>query len=350
MLKLSNTARLPTLANKCFIVGEAKRADVIWSEGDFLALCEHMLNDNPPEHFLSVWIDQPSGQARFAKAGRSYRADKRASWAWTTITGKAKVQTSIGFYPSNAERRSRWAAIDFDAHNGEHEQARKRSLEAFSLLLQQPQLHLILCASGNGYHLFIYTREFYPVSQWILLLKQLCEWIGVPIADGTCEIFPNERAESQRNGKAIRARGTLNPKTGTFSLIEAETVTPLLETLPRTWSGGVGKVKYALSRNNTALSLHKSRNNYSLSTEKVIDSIIAKHPVTRTGTRNQVLMGLIGDLIHFRGAVDCRASNILASFRELIAFRTIEQGHVCSHLENRRGRSLNAARVAARIR
>ena len=258
ILTLSNTGRLPTLANHCFIVGEAKRADVIWSEGDFKALCEHMLNENPPDYFLSAWIDKASAQARFAKAPRWSRADKRASWAWATITGKAKVQTSIGFYPSNAEQKSRWAAIDFDAHNGEHEQARKRSLEAFSLLLQQPQLYLILCASGNGYHLFIYTHELHPVGRWVALLKQVCEWIGVPITDGTCEIFPNERAESQRVGKAIRAPGTLNPKTGTFSLIEAETVTPLLETLPRTWSLGVGKVKCALPRNSTALSLQKS--------------------------------------------------------------------------------------------
>jgi hypothetical protein len=57
MLSLSNTARLPTLANNCYIVGEAKRADVIWSEGDFKALCEHMLNENPLSHFLNVWID-----------------------------------------------------------------------------------------------------------------------------------------------------------------------------------------------------------------------------------------------------------------------------------------------------
>ena len=53
MLKLSNAGRLPTLANHCFIVGEAKRADVIWSEGDFKALCEHMLNENPLAHFLN---------------------------------------------------------------------------------------------------------------------------------------------------------------------------------------------------------------------------------------------------------------------------------------------------------
>jgi hypothetical protein len=304
--KLALRPRLPTLANHCFIVGEAKRADVIWSEGDFLALCEHMLNENPPNHFLTAWIDQASGQARFAKADIRCRADKRASWAYATITGKAKAPTSIGFYPTNAESRSRWGAIDFDAHNGEHEQARKRSLEAFSLLLQQPQLHLILCASGNGYHLFIYTREFFPVSQWILLLKQVCEWIGAPIADGTCEILPNERAESQRTGKAIRAPGTLNPKTGTLSLIEAETVTPLLETLPRTWLFGVGKVTRALPRKNTTLSLHKSTNTYFLtthtgSTEPLVEALLARYPINQKGTRNRVLMHLIGDLIHMFG-------------------------------------------------
>src|SRR5438045_2229994 len=101
-----------------------------------------MLNYNPPDYFLSAWIDEASAQARFAKAPQRSRADKRASWAWTTITGKAKAKTAIGFYPSNPEKKSRWAAIDFDAHSGEHEQARKRSLEAFSLLLQHPELIL----------------------------------------------------------------------------------------------------------------------------------------------------------------------------------------------------------------
>src|SRR5438128_3625063 len=168
-LKLPNAARrLPTFVHHSFIVGQGKRADVIWSEGDFLALCEHMLNGNPLTHFLAAWTDKESGCARFAKAKRS-RADKRANWAWATITGKAKAKTAIGFYPSNAESKSRWAAIDFDAHNGEHEQARRRSLEAFSLLLQHPQLFLVLCASGNGYHLFIFTRELYPVGEWIVL-------------------------------------------------------------------------------------------------------------------------------------------------------------------------------------
>jgi hypothetical protein len=300
MLSLSNTPRLPTLANNCYIVGEAKRADVIWSEGDFKALCEHMLNENPLSHFLNVWIDA-KGQARFTKAPLSHRADRRASWAWGTITGKAKGQTGIGFYPSNADKKSRWAAIDFDAHNGEFDQARKWSLEAFQLLLRQPQLHLILCASGNGYHLFIYTRELHPIGRWIPLLKQVCEWIGAPIADGRCEIFPNERAESQPCGRAIRAPGVWNPKNNTFSLIEAETVGPLLEMLPRTWSSGVGKVTNAVPRNSSALSLHESTGNYSftqwsMSTKPLVHKILARYPIARQGTRHGVLVQLVGHL------------------------------------------------------
>jgi hypothetical protein len=139
-----------------------------------------------------------------------------------------------------------------------------------------------------------------------VLLKQVCEWIGVPIADGTCEIFPNERAESQQTGKGIRAPGTWNPKTGTCSLIEAETVSPLLETLPRTWSSGVGKVNHSFPRNNGTLSLHKSTNTYFLtahsgSTESLVEALLARYPVNRKGTRNGILMHLIGDLIHMFG-------------------------------------------------
>jgi hypothetical protein len=302
MLSLPDAARqLPTLANHFFIVGEGERADVIWSEGDFLALCEHMLNENPPDQFLAVWIDK-SGEPRWAKAPSRSRADKRAAWAWNTITGKANVQTSIGFYPTNDKKESRWGAIDFDAHNGEYDRARKWSIEAFRFLQQQPQQpYLILSASGQGYHLHIITREFYPVGKWIVLLKTVCDWIGAPIADGSCEIFPSERAESQRCGKGIRAPGTLNPKTGKPSLIEIHTVGPLLETLPRTWSLGVGKLNSALPRNSTEVSLHKRTDNYSLThespwTKREVEKILARYPIEQTGTRHGVLVKLVGEL------------------------------------------------------
>ena len=186
-------------------------------------------------------------------------------------------------------------------NRGHSPASQARSHPAFPKLIIE--LHLILCPSGNGYHLFIYTREFYLVGQWIVLLKQVCEWIGVPIADGTCEIFPNERAESQPIGKGIRAPGTWNPKSNTFSPIEAETLRPLLETLPRTWTLGVGKVKRSLPRNSTALSLHKSTNTYFLSahsgnTKAIVEGLLACYSVEKKGTRNSVLMSWIGDVAH----------------------------------------------------
>jgi hypothetical protein len=312
MLSLTDTARqLPTLANHFFIVGEGDRADVIWSEGDFLALCEHMLNENPPDHFLAVWIDK-DGKPQWAKAHPRARADKRAGWAWDTITEKAKAQTSIGFYPTNDKKESRWGAIDFDAHNGEHDRARKWSVEAFRFLQQQPQQpYLILSASGNGYHLHIITREFYPVGKWIVLLKTVCDWIGAPIADGSCEIFPSEHAESQRCGKGIRAPGTLNPKTGKPSLIEIQTVGPLLETLPRAWSLGVGKLNCTLSRNSTEVSLHKRTDNYSLThespwTKHEVEKLLARYPIKQKGTRHGVLVKLIGELSYKFGRETAR--------------------------------------------
>jgi hypothetical protein len=292
-------SRLPSLANSCYLVGQAKRADLVWSRGDFLALCEHMLNGNQSDHFLSAWVDSQTARACFCKALPYKRADKRASWSWDTITEKAKVKTSIGFYPLNREGLTRWAAIDFDAHNGEFERARRWSLGAFSLLLTHPNLYLVLCTSGGGgFHLFIFTREFHTVGEWIILLKQVCQWLGAPISDGVCEIFPNEKAESQRVGKAIRAPGTFNPKSGTCSLIEAENIRPLLDGLSKNWTLGVGKVNRNFLRNGDEVSLHKSINNYSPSTESLITDVIERHPISRKGMRNGVLMTLVGNLSH----------------------------------------------------
>jgi hypothetical protein len=155
-------------------------------------------------------------------------------------------------------------------------------------------------------------------------LKQLCELIGAPIADGSCEIFPNERAESQPVGKAIRAPGTWNPKTNTFSLIEAETVKPLLELLPRGWSSGVGKLRTALPRNNAEVSLYKSTDNYfltqwALSTKPEVEKILARYPITQRGTRHNVLVQLVGHLIN--------------KFGREAAQRTVEE-HFCRNREN----------------
>src|SRR6266851_1057010 len=88
---LAGLPPLPLLANRCYIVGQGQRMDVVWSRAEFMAICEHMLNGNQLEHFLTAWADARTGVARFAKARYRKRADKHASWAWDTVTAKAKI-------------------------------------------------------------------------------------------------------------------------------------------------------------------------------------------------------------------------------------------------------------------
>lgn len=222
---------LPTLLTDCVLVGHARKADVVFTSRQFFAICAHMLNENPANFFLMPY--QKNGQAKYAKAF-SADAGKRIAWAWDTITGKAQSPASIAFYPTNAERKSRWAAIDFDAHDGNASRAHDFALKAFAILYQQPQLFVCLATSAgdadhSGFHLFLFSCELRPCEDWTRLLKQVCAQIGAPIEDGICEIFPNE---FRGIGKALRAPGTWNPKTGDCGLILHETLTQCVTALP----------------------------------------------------------------------------------------------------------------------
>jgi hypothetical protein len=230
-LKLRN---LPTLLTDCVIVGHAKKADVVFTSRQWFAICTHMMNENPANFFLMLFCDE-NGKAQFKKAFRP-DVNKRIPWAWDTITSKAKSPTSIGLYPTNADRTSRWAAIDFDAHDGHAARARDFALKAFRFLYQQPQLFVCLTTSAgdperSGFHLFLFSREFIPCEDWTLLLKQVCAQIGAEIRPGTCEIFPDEFRGPDSIGKAIRAPGTWNPKTRNCGLIVYETLTKGLPSL-----------------------------------------------------------------------------------------------------------------------
>ena len=130
---------LPTLLTDCVLVGHAKRADVIWTPRQWFEMCIHMMNDNPSNFFLMPYRDA-DGTPRFKKA---FRADveKRMGWAWDTITGTAKPERpgSIGFYPTNAQRQSRWAAMDFDMHDHDDQmRARDFAHKAFACLIREP--------------------------------------------------------------------------------------------------------------------------------------------------------------------------------------------------------------------
>jgi len=228
LVELDSTA-LPALASNCVVVGHARRADVVWTKTDFIAICEIMRNGNDP-HFFMIPYQKEDGTAHFAKA-KTARACRYTDWAWGTITGKAKKRASIGFYPRNVDGKSCWAAVDFDGsdghYNGDDAKARERAFKAFQLLFRHPELFLVLCTSGSGgWHLFIFSREFHPVESWIRLLKQVAALIGVKIQKGECEIFPSD--SHGQVGYGIRAPGTWNPKHDTFSLIAFENVSPLL--------------------------------------------------------------------------------------------------------------------------
>lgn len=230
-LDVTTLEKLPSLATDCLLIGHARKADVVWSRSEFLALCEHMLNENDPTCFMIPYRRQVDGRAAFAKAKRP-RVAKHAEWAWDTIIGRAKTQASIGFYPRTPNETSRWAALDFDAHDGNSDRARDWALNAFRLLMKHPELFVILCTSGSdGWHLFVFSRGFHAVGDWIRLLKQTAAFVGAEVAPGLCEIFPSETRG--RIGYGIRAPGTWNPKNGEIGKIAYQSVSSLLSLTER---------------------------------------------------------------------------------------------------------------------
>lgn len=224
---------LPSLLTDCVIVGHAKKADVVFTLRQWFAICAHMMNENPANFFLMPYRDK-NGQPRYAKAFRA-DAEKRMQWAWDTITGKGRSAASIAFYPTNTERKTRWGRMDFDARDGNFARARDFALKAFTLLYRQPQLFVCLATSAgdaerSGFHLFVFSQEFYPCEEWTRLFKQVAAQIGAPIQDGVYEIFPNE---CRGLCKPLRAPGTWNPKTGDCGLILHESLTQsFLPSLP----------------------------------------------------------------------------------------------------------------------
>jgi hypothetical protein len=224
---------LPSLLTDCVIVGHACKADMVFTLRQFFALCIHMLNENPPNFFLIPYRNE-NDQAQYKKAFRA-NATKRIAWTWDTITGRAKRPGSIGFYANNSERKTRWAAMDFDAHDGDFMRARDLALKAFGVLYRQPQVFVCLTTSAgdperSGFHLFVFSRQLYPCENWTRLLKQVCAQIGAEIRPGIVEIFPDE---FRGIGKALRAPGSFNPKTGDCGLILHESLTQsFLPSLP----------------------------------------------------------------------------------------------------------------------
>jgi hypothetical protein len=289
---------LPTLLTDCVILGHAEKADVIFTPRQWFAMCAHMMNENPSNFFLMPYQDK-DGNAKFAKAYKA-KADERINWSWNTITGKAKNPASIGFYPTNGHKQSRWAAMDFDSHDDEPMRARDLAHKAFAVLIREPQLYVALTTSAgdphkSGWHLFIFTEQFYPCEEWTRLLKQVAAQIDAPIQSGICEIFPDD---CRGIGHGIRAPGTWNPKTGECGLVLRQTVTKLLPAeLPSS----------SPKDNSTSLCLGELRREKNLSSP-IEEFFRGEHgewatrfAITAPNTRHQKLRELVGAAYHQAG-------------------------------------------------
>jgi hypothetical protein len=282
--------------------------DALLTKVQFVSLVRHMLNGNPLSHFLTVWRDQ-DGNPRFAKAKPHRDAETHARWTYDTITGNAKHKTSMGLYAKNEDNESTWAALDFDAHDHtQRDVAEGRAIRAFTLLLEYCDRYLILSASGRGYHVFILAHEPRPVIEWVRVLKDAVDSVGAPIQDGVCEMFPSEKTAEQEVGRAIRVPGSLNPATGEVEKIMADTIQPLLERLARQETARNNATRERTLLTPGKRSLVKEANSYfreqkqnqlrffSASTERLIEQVLAKYPITKKGTRNGILAKLVGEL------------------------------------------------------
>jgi hypothetical protein len=150
---------------------------------------------------------------------------------------------------------------------------------------------------------FVLAHEPRPIGEWVKLLKDTADTIGAPLQDGVCEIFPNEKTQEQEVGRAIRVPGSLNPTTGEPETIVAHTLDPLVNRLAGEAAAKNTSRKHSARRKE--LSLVKETNSYSCSVTKgffasstlrLIDEVVAKYPVAKKGTRNGVMVKLVGEL------------------------------------------------------
>jgi hypothetical protein len=219
---------LSGFAPSAVLIGEGQPADRFWTREQYLLLCDYMRNGNAPDEFLRVYCDSEDAP-QFVKS-KSAKVEQIITWSWDTIIGRAKHKVAVGFYPWNHRGESRWAAMDFDAHDGGAVRAQALAVGALQILKKYPQLSLILTTSGSeGWHLFAFSAQFHPIAEWVLLLKRTADSIGAEIRSGVCEIFPNEPRTGSRP-HAIRAPGTWNPKTNQLGAIFYTAIAPLLQT------------------------------------------------------------------------------------------------------------------------
>jgi hypothetical protein len=271
---------------------QPKRAGDVWTRQEWTSLCHHLHNSNEPFHFVMGFRDA-DGCKKYVRSKR-LSVDRAISWAWSSLAGSPKSRLSFSPYSANERQQSRWGGLDFDAHGGESDRARELALAAFRVLLNAPDLAVILETSGSGgWHVWAISPDFHNTCDWIRLLKGVAATIGTVVADGVCEIFPPDSLPS-RFSKGMRAPGCWNPGTETCSQIVWENCRTSLD-------GVLSGKSFFQSRNFSELHKHfpdTEINLVSLSSNYRQEAMLKRFGITTAGTRNSKLASLVGELFH----------------------------------------------------
>ncbi len=312
-------------ANPLAVLGwQPKRADAVWTCSEWTALNEHLHNGNSAAHFV-MGFRNADGEKVYVRS-KKLTSKRAISWAWSSVAGSPKSRLAFVPYSTNERQQSRWGGMDFDAHGGESDRARELALAAFRVLLNQPELAVVLETSGSGgWHVWAISPDFHDTGDWVRLLKTVAATIGATIAAGVCEIFPPDSLPS-RFGRGMRSPGCWNPGTETCSEIVWEnTRTSLASVLS-------GKSKTApLTCNELQPQFLDTEKKTSFSSLLYHEGdLLQRLGITVSHTRNWKLASLVGEVFH---QVGCEVARRLAAaqFRtKTAATKANEPGHMAS--------------------
>ena len=278
----------PSLAVLSF---QGRRANEVFTCHEWELLCRHLHNENASTTFVFGFRD---AQGKQYLKSRHRVFSKAISWAWSTITGKTMRKLAFVPYSSNEKKESRWGAADFDAHDGNTARARTYAFRAFQVLLNHPDLAIILESTGSGgWHVWAIAQDFRPIRDWVKLLKAVATEIGAPLQTGVCEIFPPDSIPS-RYGKPLRAPGCWNPGTDTLSEIHWHNCEALLTRL-------------AKSTHNSGSHFPERNKQVAFSSSPTQESGLyhlwarkwsAQFGLVKASTRNDLLGKLVGTMFH----------------------------------------------------
>jgi hypothetical protein len=273
---------------------QSKTADMVWTKSEWKALCAFLHNGNPANRFVMAW--RKDGLKHYAKSSK-IQSHRAIDWAWRTITSETAPQKRLAFVPysQNPNGLSRWGCLDFDAHDHEHNRAKKYAYAAFRILVNTG-LFTILESSGEGWHVWVIGKDFRPVRDWVLLLRGIAKAIGAPLQTGACEIFPD--GGDGKIGRGVRAPGSWNPGTDALNGIFWENTASLLEAL----LSPIGKVPSAYSVGFPDIENNKSLSLYVDWERRWKDA----YAIVADQTRHDTLLGLCGEIFSQVGKSSAR--------------------------------------------